>query len=421
MPLIYRAFEGIGRTHSRMSPLAGAQGSARLVEAEAARPIGIARLSKLAFDGADLTPLWRALLDRFVTGADEAGTLMDLATLEQLFGNVEGGLACQRLALERARLYRAPAAAERPALRLLALAAPGDIGVNTPLEFLLEGSDVALDTLYVVPGGRLPQDLPACDLAIVAVGESDANRSVLDHIAKLAVRAPVPVLNDPRRVAALSRERVAKLLDGVPGLLAPPTRRVGRASLLRIAQRHFPLIVRPVDSHAGRGLARIADRAALEAYLAARPEPRFFVAPFVDYRSADGLYRKHRIAFIDGAPYACHMAIADQWMIYYLNAGMRESAAKRDQEARFMRDFAHDFARRHGPALAAIADRIGLDYFAIDCGELPDGRLILFEADIAMIVHAMDPPDIFPYKLPQMRTVFDAFRAMLLRRAGAPA
>ena len=54
-----------------------------------------------------------------------------------------------------------------------------------------------------------------------------------------------------------------------------------------------------------------------------------------------------------------------------------------------------------------------LDYFAIDCGELPDGSLLLFEADVAMIVHAMDPPDMFPYKAPQMRKVFAAFTAML--------
>jgi hypothetical protein len=35
-----------------------------------------------------------------------------------------------------------------------------------------------------------------------------------------------------------------------------------------------------------------------------------------------------------------------------------------------------------------------------------------------MIVHDMDPPDLFPYKKPQMRKVFDAFEAMLRRRAG---
>jgi glutathione synthase/RimK-type ligase-like ATP-grasp enzyme len=396
-----------------MSPFGEA--GARSASAGAAQPIGIARLSKLVFDGADLQPLWSDLLDRFVTGESDAAALMDLATLEQLFGNVEGGIACQRAALDRLRLYRSPAT-EPAALRLLALAAPGDIGTNTPLEFLLDGSDVALDTLYVVPG-RFPDPLPPFDLAIVAAGESDANRPVLDAIATLAADWRVPLLNDPAQVAALSRERVAALMQDSPGLLAPETLRLDRASVARGAAPDFPVIARPVDSHAGRGLARLADRAALDAYLRERTENAFFVSSFVDYRGGDGLYRKYRIIFIDGEPYACHMAIADQWMIYYLNAGMRESAEKRAEEARFMQAFDHDFAYRHESALAEIGERIGLDYFAIDCGGLPDGRLLLFEADIAMIVHAMDPPDIFPYKGAQMRKVFGAFRAMLRRRA----
>jgi glutathione synthase/RimK-type ligase-like ATP-grasp enzyme len=357
---------------------------------------------------------------------------MDLATLEQLFGNVAGGVACQAAALERRCLYRSPCTAPGPALRLLALAAAGDIGTNTPLEFMLEGADVRLDTLYVVPGRTLPEALPDFDLAIVTVGEADANRPVLDAIARLVAPWRVPVLNDPLRVPLLARDRLPALLANIDGLVMPATARVERARLAALAEGAigvadllpggaFPLIARPVDSHAGRGLQRLGDRAALGAYLAERPEARFFVSPFIDYRGSDGRFRKYRIAFIAGHPHACHMAIADQWMIYYLNAGMRESAAKRAEEAQFFRTFDDEFARRHAGALRAIAERCGLDYFAIDCAEARDGRLLLFEADIAMIVHAMDPPDIYPYKGPQMRKVFDAFRALLRRRAcGAP-
>ncbi len=398
-----------------MAPFGASQGSLPGAEALGVLPYGIARLAKLAFDGGDLTPLWRSLYDRFVGGTDEAAALMDLATIEQLFGNDAAALACQKAALERGRLYRSPSAAPAPSLRLLAFAAPGDIGTNTPLEFMLEGTDIALDTLYVVPGHAALPPPGAYDLAFVAAGESEANRPVLAEIARIAGKLHLPLLNDPARIARLSREGVAALFGDAPALLAPPVRRLARSALSRSSD--FPYIVRPVDSHAGRGLARIADLPALEAYLGARAEASFFTTAFVDYRSADGLFRKYRIAFVAGAPFACHMAISDHWMIYYLNAGMRESAEKRAEEARFMRDFEHDFARRHQAALGAIARRIGLDYFAIDCGVMPDGRLVLFEADIAMIVHAMDPPDLFPYKAPQMRKVFDAFRAMLLSRA----
>src|SRR5665213_896886 len=55
----------------------------------------------------------------------------------------------------------------------------------------------------------------------------------------------------------------------------------------------------------------------------------------------------------------------------------------------------------------------GLDYFAIDCAETRDGRLLLFEAGTGMIVHAMDSADVFPYKQIQMQKIFRAFGDML--------
>jgi hypothetical protein len=394
-------------------------------------PIGVARLSKMMFDGEDLTPLWRELIGKYIYERDNSAALMDLATVEQLFGNLEDGLARQAEALAMNRIYRSPCAAVTPALKLLGFAAPGDIGTNTPLEFLLDGSDVALWTLYLVPGQPLPQRLPEHDLAIVAVGESDDNAPILAEVERLTLAWPRPIVNRPERILQLSRERLFALLDGVPGLVVPMTLRAGRASLAALGSGvadvadvlpdgAFPLIVRPVGSHAGRGLQRIDHADALGAYLAQRAEAEFYISRFVDYRSADGLYRKYRIVFIAGRPYACHMAIADQWMIYYLNANMKESAPKRAEEARFMAEFDDGFARRHGAGLQAVAERVGLDYFGIDCAEMPDGRLLLFEGDIAMIVHAMDSPEIFPYKAPQMQRVFAAFRALLQARSGLP-
>ena len=116
---------------------------------------------------------------------------------------------------------------------------------------------------------------------------------------------------------------------------------------------------------------------------------------------------------IDGQPYACHMAISSNWMIHYVNAEMDQSAAKRAEEARFMEEFDTAFAARHRGALAGIDRALGLDYYAIDCAETPAGDLLVFEADTAMLVHAMDPADLYPYKQPAMQKIFVASRAML--------
>jgi hypothetical protein len=396
-----------------------------------ATPMGIARLSKMMFDGVDLAPLWRELIGKYIYAHDDVAALMDLATVEQLFGNREEGLARQAEALQQCRLYRSPGIKE-PALRLLAFAAAGDIGANTPLEFLLEGSDVALYTFYIVPGLPLPETLPEHDLAMVAAGESDDNAPVHAEITRLSVNWPRPVLNPSARIERLSRAMLWRLLDGAPGIVMPMTMRAGRALLLSLARGltplmsllpdgTFPLIIRPVGSHAGIGLEKLDVPAAIATYLAARDEDEFYISRFVDYRSTDGLFRKYRIVFIAGQPFACHLAITDQWMIYYLNANMHVSEAKRAEEAHFMARFDDDFARRHAAALTALAERVGLDYFGIDCAETPDGRLLIFEADVAMIVHAMDRPDLFPYKTAQMRKVFAAFRAMLGQLGAAPA
>jgi hypothetical protein len=378
--------------------------------------------------GTDLRPLWHTLITKLIDGTAEAGEGLDLSLIAQLLGDKPAGLAIQDQILASHRLFRSPCAVKNPRLRVLALAAATDMGSNTPIEFLLEESGIELMTLYVVPDVELPMPLPDYDIAIVIASDSEDCRDALRQIDHAASRWARPLLNSPRHVGNLDRDKLHRLLNGIEGLEIPATTGVTREHLSSVSQSAaalrdvatdlgFPVIVRPRGSHAGAGLAKLDDAAAIARYLAERQEQQFFIARFVDYSGDDGLFRKCRIVFVDGRPYACHMAIADRWDIWYLNAGMSASADKRREEETFMRTFDVGFARRHARALAGIADRIGLDYFTIDCAENEDGDLLIFEADNTAIVHNMDPPDIFPYKAPQMRKVFDAFAAMLCRRA----
>jgi hypothetical protein len=390
--------------------------------------IGVARLARMQVTGTDLHPLWQKLIAKLIDGTLEAGEGLDLSLIAQLLGDKPAGLAIQDSILASHQLFRLSCAMEKPRLRVLALAVATDMGSNTPIEFLLENSGIELITLYVLPDIELPAPLPDHDVAIVIASDSEECRDALRKIDHLAARWPRPLLNPPRLVGNLDRDKLHRVLGGIEGLEIPATIGVSRAQLLDVmhstradsgiaADLSFPVIVRPRGSHAGAGLARIDDRDALFRYLDARQEEEFFIARFVDYASDDGLFRKYRIVFIDGRPYACHLAIADRWDIWYLNAGMSLSAAKRLEEEAFMRTFDAGFARRHQAALSGVAGRIGLDYFTVDCAETKNGSLLIFEVDNTAIVHDMDPPDIFPYKLPQMRKVFDAFAAMLDRRA----
>jgi hypothetical protein len=283
--------------------------------------------------------------------------------------------------------------------------------------------------VYILPGLPLPHPLPDHDVAFVAIAESDENQPLLRELAGALRSWPRPVINRPERIAPLTRDGTWTLLKSAPGLVVPINARIDRAELAMAGRGEmniesvldgsgFPIIARPVDSHLGDGLCKLDNAFAIQAYLRERLEGKFYIAPFIDYRHPDGLYRKYRVALINGRAYAVHLAISQHWMINYVNADMKDSAEKRSQEARFMADFDRDFAARHADALSSIAERVGLDYLPFDCGETYDGKLLLFELGTNMIVHAMDPPDIFPYKQPQMERVFGAFQAMLRMRVG---
>lgn len=388
--------------------------------------LGVATLTRQAFAGRDMGEVWNELMAQVNGTMAPPGVGMDLAVVAQLLGQKDIGLRLQSEVLQHHRLFRSPCSAAVPGLKVLALAAETDVGANMPIEFLLSGSDVELTTLFVVPGLPAPSPLPNHDVAFVIAPMDSKGEDTLAEIDRYASAWPRPMLNPSSHLRDLERDRLYRLLSAAPGVIIPITARISRTELSQLTaatlcdvlpDAAFPIIVRPTGSHAGFGLAKLDRDADVAAYLAERPEETFFASRYVDYAGADGQFRKYRLACVDGVFFAVHMAISDQWRIWYLNADMTTDANKRAEEAHFMATF-DAFAARHADALGAINAKVGLDYFQVDCAEAAAGELLVFEIDNAAIVHDMDPPDIFPYKAPQMRRIFAAFVDMLYARAG---
>ncbi|MBE1285960.1 MAG: hypothetical protein GJ676_21785 [Rhodobacteraceae bacterium] len=385
--------------------------------------IGLAHLSRLAFDGIDLTPLRRALIRDCLHGEDAPSRLMDLSIIDQIHGHTELGLYWQGKALEAQRSFRT--VHEGHARKsLLVIAQSGQMGRNTPVEFLLEQSGFQVVTFYPGVTDKVLDELPVCDVAFCAA-PMDAEDSDQFRKRVRAFKQDVPVLNFPDDRIDLDRDRLGALFIDQPGLRFAATVRATRCALRDLVHSNvppegiesFPILVRPIGSHAGEGLRKCDSAAELGLYLADRTETEFFLSEYIDYASpTDRLFRKYRIIFVEGEPYPCHMAIADHWDIWYLNAGMDRSAPKRAEEALFMDQFDSGFAARHRSSLRILAERIDLDYFGIDCAEDAEGNLVVFEADNTLIVHDMDPATVFPYKSAHMQRIFAAFERMLLSR-----
>ena len=386
--------------------------------------IGAAALSTAAMHGASPGELAATIP---CADIDPAAQLYDASIVRQLAWQRAVGLRVQDQALAASPLFRIRReTGSDGGLRLLALMVPGDLMANTPIDFITNYLDVRLDLLFVTPGEGLPATVPDHDVALFAA--SDADTAMVERLRSLFASWPRPAVNDPGLLPRLARDRLAELLTDVPDICSPPTVAVTRARLDDLLRDGgdigellpgccYPVLVRPKGSHAGRDLHKIDDPDSLASHLKFSFASDYFVTAFVDYRSPDGLYRKYRVTFIDRRPLLCHMPSSQNWMVHYLNAGMTESADKRADEAQAMATFDSGFAARHSAAFDALHRRLPFDYYSIDCSELPDGRLLMFEADNAAIIHLMDPEDMFPYKHVQMRRVFSAFGDMLRRRA----
>ncbi|MQB44162.1 tetratricopeptide repeat-containing protein [Rhizobium sp. ICMP 5592] len=394
------------------------------------RIIGMHKIVSLIYAGADVAPMWNELTQRIRADATDAAAMFDLATILQTLGRADEARQMFRSAVELKRDF-CVIHGNGQGPRLLAFVTPGDFMANTPLDFLLVDSDCVLWLHYVDAETAELGDLPAHDVAFMAIGESTENAPVLARMQTLLADFDGPIMNnDTELVSRLTRDGVSAMLAGEPSILSPNTYRVPREELVAIGSGAkqlykcapgltFPLVVRPISTHAGHGMERIADPSGLLAWLETQPAPEIYVAPFIDFRGADGLYNKQRIVFIQGKAFASHMALSEHWIVHYLSAGMAESPAKRAVEQAWMEDFDTDFAIRHKDSFDALYRRIGLDYFGIDCAELRDGRLLVFELDVAMVVHNMDSPTTYPYKQVAMRKLFDAFVDTLRDKAVA--
>jgi glutathione synthase/RimK-type ligase-like ATP-grasp enzyme len=393
------------------------------------QPIGLAPLLRAATAGHDLTQLGELLLDH-VRQHDDPYALLDLSLVLQLKYQKASALAVQQQALQITRHFQLKRAGTTPsALKVLVLKAPGDLMANTPLECLLENADVQIDVLYADARPLANAALPEHDVIFVSACASDETADVLAQISSLASGTACRVLNRPEHVMKTMRETAYATLGAVPGICMARTVRFSREQVAQavsgvldlpgVLKNHYPFIIRPLGSHAGTGLEKVSDEQELGRYLAKSEAEAFYMAPFIDYSSADGLFRKYRIVMIDGKPFVCHMGISKDWIVHYPYAEMLAHADRREEEARMMASFDAEFAERHRDALRHVAELTGLDYVGFDCAETHDGRLLIFEIATGMVVHDMDDPERFPYKVPQIRRVAHAFEQMLRRAAHA--
>jgi glutathione synthase/RimK-type ligase-like ATP-grasp enzyme len=350
-----------------------------------------------------------------------AAAHLNLAAIHAQRGDAAAAQASRDRAYAIQRVFAEPV--PDPARQLLVLCA-GRGASNVPFESLLAGGRSSR-IKYAIDCATVAEDalLPPFDLVFNAVGDADIAPALATRLANFAAGCRQPLMNRPEAVQTTRRDRLAALLTGLDGVVLAPCSRHLRAAASRTALRArlararigWPVLARPVASHGGAGLVRCDDMAALEAAISGIDGPHYLTG-YVDSCSADAHFRKYRMVFVGGEPLPYHLAISPHWMVHYFSAGMPGQAWKLDEERRFLDDPRKALGPVATAAIAAIGQRLELDYAGVDFALLPDGRVLVFEANATMLVHTERPGGPLAHRNAAVSQIALAFERLQGRR-----
>ena len=282
----------------------------------------------------------------------------------------------------------------------------------------------AVDTYKIILGGSegVEVEFDRPDFAFNRICEADTNEKTLEYARRIIVGNNIPVLNHPSAVMGTKRDLIYQRLHSYKGIQIPKTVRITPKYCSDVRQFiekggiQLPCIFRPAGGGNQKGmmlLECIEDTKELEQF--AFDGRDYYMIEFVDYRDMDGLYRKFRVAYVNGILYPRHLFRGPHWIVGIKTSEKTEAAFAEEK------DFLENFEARLGNEtlanLKGMGAAVGLDYFGMDLSLRPDGSLLLFEANGCM--------DFFsdsggrPYKKQYIDAIREGVRQMISQFAGS--
>ncbi|MDR3468979.1 MAG: tetratricopeptide repeat protein [Xanthobacteraceae bacterium] len=379
------------------------------------------RLGTVFFELDDIEMAIRHFEQAIALDPNDADSRYWIGGIRQMMGEVDAARTAYAAAEQIRPAIRRRAIRSPPEFRVLVLFAP--YAGNTPTQYLFKDVTYDVDTLALFgPDEPDISSVGEIDVVLNLVSDADQAEAMLFAATGLAERLGKPVVNAPGKVLHTTRDAVAVLLPGIPALRVPrilrldPDTDISAAALAALLPFDFPVLARPAGTHGGDDFGKIGSPDELARYLAQRPDADHYVIEYVDVASGDGHFRKYRFMFVGETILPYHLAIGNDWKVHHLSTDMAHRPWMQQEEAAFLANPGAVFNASHFEALRTVRDRIGLDYFGIDCGLDRNGSLIVFEVNASMLVH--DDNAAFPYKAPFVRAIKAAFDAMLRSRAG---
>jgi glutathione synthase/RimK-type ligase-like ATP-grasp enzyme len=223
------------------------------------------------------------------------------------------------------------------------------------------------------------------------IADADRCSATLRQAAEIVARSRRACFNHPAAVERTGRDRIAQMLSGIAGLRVPRTIRfrheglISSQRLLAASNFDYPYLIRVAGDHGGVSTIKIDGPDSLGEIEKLNSQGKdMYATEFADFASADGKYRKFRIAVIGSEIFLRHMVVGDSWLLH----AQRRAGDTGVEEEQMLETFYEKLAPKIAPIVAEVTKRMDLDYFGIDCNIDGDGRMLLFESNACMNIMA---------------------------------
>ncbi len=273
-------------------------------------------------------------------------------------------------------------------------------------------------------------DLGQFDLAYSNMVVHELLESQIDaaHLDRIMAELPMPVINRPELVTNTARDSNARKFATRDKFVFPRTIRIDHdldrstAHSQVLEALRLPVILRPLHTHVGVGAKLVRTERELEAEIARRSFSKFYAIEYHDCQSDDGLFRRYRIACVDGRLLPNSLHVATDWNVHSMGRealDWYERGLDREEEA-FRAEPGRVLKAEPEDVFKSILENTALDIYGFDFGMSRDGRIVVFEVNAAMALGLEFDFRKYPYRKSIADELILEIENYFLRVARAP-
>ncbi len=245
--------------------------------------------------------------------------------------------------------------------------------------------------LDILDGQKL--NLNGIDAIFNQISDSDTHKTTLQKVTNIAykVNDKIKIFNLSENVKKCSRDNVYKNLQDIDKVYVPKTVKINPKkpqdiyNAIKTNKFHLPVIFRVTGEHGGVGTAIINELENDEVFYQFALDGReYYITQYVDYKT-NNVYKKYRLAVVDGKVYIRHVLFDKFWMVHVSSREfMEHNIGYKQEELKILNSFDTYLKPHIENQIKQIHSRLGLDYFGIDCYIDDNFDILIFEINANM-------------------------------------